>query len=119
METGMEATRFDAATRAVARTRRRVVAGAATLALGGVVRGLVSPPVARAAKRKRAYRCAGPPEVVIFLDGDTRQGQRFSAARSGSLRQIKGTVHKVPGSTGGDYVVQLVKVTGSPNGTPS
>ena len=51
----MDGTRFDAVTRAVAGTRRRVVVVAAALALGSIARGLGSPSQVRARSRlKRA-----------------------------------------------------------------
>jgi hypothetical protein len=119
LEAAMDGAHFDDVTKVMMGGRRRVLTMAAALALGGALRTMVSPEVAQAAKRKRAYQCVGPPELTIFPGGDTRQGQRFTATRSGSLRQIKVAIHKAASSSAGDSVVQLVKVTGSPNGTPS
>jgi hypothetical protein len=116
----MNGTRFDAATRAVAGTRRRVVAGAATLALGGIVRSVGLPSQARTRKLKPAYQCPGSPTNFVAENAVGRRAHRFTAERSGSLRQIKLLVNKPDDpNNAGDFVVQLVKVIGSPNGDPS
>ena len=115
----MDGTRFDAATRAIAGSRRRVVVGAATLALGGILQSVTSQTRARS-RLRRAYRCAGTPTNFVAEDADGRRAHRFTAKRSGVLRQIKLQVNKPDDPNNeGDFVVQLVKVIGSPDGEPS
>jgi hypothetical protein len=63
-----------------------------------------------------AYECAGPTDFAVSISSGTVVSQRFVAMRSGTLRQIKIRITKDPGI--GDFVVQLLAVTGSPNGTP-
>jgi hypothetical protein len=103
--------------------RRDVVAGMAA----GVVALLVgeAEPVAgrrHHRKLKRTFRCPGPADDT-FSQGSgnsfgARLAQVFTASRSGSLRRIAVGMAELSKSNG-DYVIQLVAVTGSPNGTPS
>jgi hypothetical protein len=61
------------------------------------------------------YQCPGPKNSGVSGDGAIRFAQTFTAERSGSLRQIQFSVKKEAGTTG-DYVVQLLRVSG---GKPS
>jgi hypothetical protein len=119
----MDGIRFDEATRALLagmKSRRTVLGAAAVLGLGEALRVLVTPRGAHAAKRlKQAYRCPGPVEATAGeLSGQQRVAQVFTATEGGTLREMRFKIAKFP-ETKGDYVVQLLKVTGSPNGLPS
>jgi hypothetical protein len=124
VEKEMDGNRFDDTLKVLTErmgTRRTLLAG--VLLLGGAAGGLrPTPTEARRRQLRRAFQCPGPTEDTFSIgsgSGDgARQAQVFRASRTGSLRQIKIALTKER-NTAGDYVVQLVKVTGSPNGTPS
>ena len=118
----IERTRFDETIKGFSQrlgNRRTLLAG--LLLLGGATAGLRPPATDARRRRKRAFQCPGPTEDTFGIGSDgsrARLAQVFTASRTGSLRQIKIAVVKKP-NPGSDYVVQLVKVSGSPNGTPS
>jgi hypothetical protein len=119
----MDGHRFDTAAKVLAsgvKSRRAALISAAAFSLGEMLRGLTTSHGAQAAtNRKQTYRCPGPIEATAGgLSGMQRSAQVFTATRSGTLREILFRITKFR-NTSGDYVVQLVKVTGSPNGTPS
>jgi hypothetical protein len=60
-------------------------------------------------------QCLGPKAGAVGGGGTARYAQTFTAERSGSLRQIQFSVNKPPATTG-DYLVQLLRVSG---GKPS
>ena len=123
-EAEMDGNRFDDTLKVLTErmgTRRNVLAG--VLLLGGAAGGLRPPAMDARRRLRRAFQCPGPTEDTFSIgsgsgDSQVRQAQVFRASRTGSLRQIKIALTKDSTSVG-DYVVQLVKVTGSPNGTPS
>jgi hypothetical protein len=61
------------------------------------------------------YQCLGPKTAAVGGGGTDRYAQTFTAERSGSLRQVQFSVNKPPATTG-DYLVQLLRVSG---GKPS
>jgi hypothetical protein len=119
MEVLMDGKRFDDTAKALSKSRRAALASGAALILGATLTAH-SPQPARARKRqpRPAYTCPPPPNTILTGDTDIRFAQSFLATRSGTLRQIKVAISKVEG-TPGDYVVQLVKMTGSgPSNSP-
>jgi hypothetical protein len=122
-EKEMDGNRFDDTLKVLTQrmgTRRTLLAG--LLLLGGAAGGLRPTRTDARVRLRRAFQCPGPTEDVFEQGSGVGNGARlaqvFTARRTGSLRQIRVALTKDPGTTG-DYVVQLVKVTGSPNGTPS
>ena len=118
----MDTNRFDDTLKEFSKrmgNRRTLLAG--LLLLGGATGGLRPPQTDARRRKRRAFQCPGPTEDT-FGQGSSgtraRLAQVFTAGRTGSLRQIKIALIKEPRQTG-DYVVQLVKVSGSPNGIPS
>ena len=108
----MDGKRRDAWSKALTGSRRTALTSGAALALGGLLSAR-SPQTARARRPrlKPAYTC--PPSLPASQDypGGDRVAQSFTATRSGTLRQIKiGIVKK---SSGGDYLVQVVKMAGT------
>jgi hypothetical protein len=124
------ANRVDAHARTLfAPPSRRALVG---LGLSGVI-GLLGFDRAGAGKKNRrkkrrnkqngstpvsTYACPGAPEQFLPSGGlHPRFAQRFTAGKNGQLRRITAQITKDGGS--GDFIVQLVSVTGSPDGTPS
>jgi hypothetical protein len=127
----MDETRFAPPVQALADATGRRAAlrslGAASLALLAAL-GLDAAAARKRKKKKRkkrgqgpplglAYQCAGAVEAAFSTGGSVLIAQRFAATRSGRLRQIRAPITKDPGT--GDFVIQLVAVSGAPNGTPS
>jgi len=104
--------------------RRDVMKGVAAGVVALLV-GEASPVAARRHRRKlkRTFRCPGPADDT-YSEGSgvdsfgARLAQVFTASRSGSLRRIAVGMAELP-KTKGDYAIQLVAVSGSPNGLPS
>ena len=71
------------------------------------------PPSSPTAPLAIAYQCPNAGEVTNVYAGDRRVAQAFTAIRTGTLREIQLFIIKPPGSAG-DYVVQLVKASGTP-----
>src|SRR5829696_8461602 len=119
----MDRNRFDDTLRDLSTrlgNRRTLLAG--LLLVGGATGILRSPTTDARLRKRRAFQCPGPTEDTFGqgsgVGGDrARLAQVFRARRTGSLRQIRIPVVKDSGHTG-DYVIQLVKVSGSPNGVP-
>jgi hypothetical protein len=61
-----------------------------------------------------AYTCPGNPDFSVGTSGDVPLGQRFTATRGGTLRQIRVGVVKDDVGGSGDYLVQLLRTTGDP-----
>ena len=117
----MDGKRFDDTTRSIFRNRRGVLTGSAALALAGALSAL--PRSVEAAKKKpkkkpkkpalkSAFTCA-PSDVddLVFFGIFDRFAQSFTASRSGTLREIRVLINK--DASGGDYVVQLVRMEGN------
>ena len=110
----MDGKRRDAWPKALPGSRRTALTSGAVLALGGLLSAR-SPQTARARRPrlKPAYSC--PPSFPASQDypGGDRVAQSFTATRGGTLRQIKIGIVKSPSGSGGDYLVQVVKMAGS------
>ena len=113
--------RFDQATRLLfgdSGHRRTVLAVVAAAALKGAVGDDLKPVGTGAKKKKRkkpqlklAFQCPGPGDGFLALGAGTRVGQVFTAARTGTLRQVRIPIFNEPGDEG-DFVVQLLVVVG-------
>ena len=110
----MDGKRRDAWSKTLTGSRRTTLTTGAVLAIGAML-SAVSPQTARARrpKLKPAYTC--PPSLPASQDytNGTRVAQSFTATRSGTLRQIKIGIFKNPSGSGGDYLVQVVKMAGT------
>ncbi|HEX5499569.1 MAG TPA: hypothetical protein VFX03_10095 [Thermomicrobiales bacterium] len=120
----MDDARFDAVVKRLetsGTSRRAGVRALAAAAFVGATAAYVDPFGAAAKRRtkkkktKATYECAGSTDVISLFQADRRAAARFTASRTGRLRQINFSINNPSGSSG-DWVVQLVAVDGA---TPS
>ena len=101
-------------------SRRAGLRAVAAATLIGAAGRFVAPTGAAAKKRKKkakaAYQCADATDTFLGFQTDQRGAVRFTASRTGTLRQITFSIDNPNGFRDADWVVQLVHVVG---GVPS